>query len=312
MNIGQKYILSVDIGGSKLMAGIIDYYNGNIILKESIPLKAAITEDYLVENILFIIKDLISQCSDIDISCIGVSVPGTADSKNGVLIYACYFGIRNFEIGRILKEIFHIPVFVENDVNACAFGEKIFGACKEIDDFIWVTVSNGVGGALVLNGNVYEGRFKGAGEIGHINVVEDGYTCGCGNKGCLEAYASGSGIVRRYKEKSQNNFAEITAKIIAEDAHKGDELALEIYRETGYFLGKAISYAVNIINPQKVILGGGISMDIDLFLPEINNIVDKMVFQDPNKNLIIEKTALSYEASLIGAAAIAKYRFERI
>ena len=96
------------------------------------------------------------------------------------------------------------------------------------------------------------------------------------------------------------------------DYHNGDKLALEIYRETGYFLGKAISYAVNIINPQKVILGGGISMDIDLFLPEIKKIVDKMAFKDPNKNLIIEKTALSYEAALIGAAAIAKFRFERI
>ncbi|MHB1376106.1 MAG: ROK family protein [Candidatus Humimicrobiaceae bacterium] len=312
MNMDEKYILSIDIGGSKLMAGIIDYFNGNIILKELIPLKTTITEDYLVENILFMIERLINQCSNIDIACIGVSVPGTADSQNGVLIYACYSGIRNFEIGKILKEKFHIPVFVENDVNSCAYGEKIFGACKGIDDFLWITVSNGVGGALVLNGHIHYGRFKGAGEIGHINVAEDGYLCSCGNKGCLEAYASGPGIVRRYREKSQNYFAEKTAKIIAEDAHRGDELALEIYRETGYFLGKAISYAVNIVNPQKVILGGGVAIDIDLFLPEIKKIVDKMVFKDPNKNLSIEKTALSYEAALIGAAAIAKLRFERI
>ena len=308
----HKYILSVDIGGSKLMAGIIDYHKGSIILKESIPLKAVITEDYLVERILFIIKNLLRRCPEINASCIGVSVPGTADSKKGVLIYACYSGIRNFEIGKILKEQFHIPVFVENDVNSCAFGEKIFGSCRGINDFIWITVSNGVGGALVLNGELYEGSFQGAGEIGHINVVGDGYMCGCGNKGCLEAYAAGPGIVRRYKEKTQNHLKEITAKIIAEEAKKGDKLALEIYRETGYFLGKAISYAVNIINPQKVILGGGVSMDIDLFLPEINNIVEKMAFKDPNKKLSIEKTALSYEAALIGAAAIAKFRFEGI
>jgi glucokinase-like ROK family protein len=309
--MGKKHILSVDIGGSKLMAGIMDYCNGSIILKESIPLKAAITEDYLIENILFITEGLIKRCSNIDISCIGVSVPGTADSENGVLIYACYSGIRNFEIGRILKEKYNIPVFIENDVNSCAYGEKIFGVCREVDDFLWVTVSNGVGGALVLNGHIYEGRFKGAGEVGHINVVEDGYMCGCGNKGCLEAYASGPGIVRRYREKSRDYLTEKTARIIAEDAYKGDKLALEIYRETGYFLGKAISYAVNIINPQKVILGGGVSMDIELFLPEIKKIVDKMAFKDPNKNLIIEKTGLSYEAALIGAAAIAKSRFER-
>jgi len=307
VDVGEKYILSIDIGGSKLMAGIIDY-NGDILFKEKIPLKASVTEDYLVENILHMSKGLMNQCENIDIDCVDVAVPGLADSKNGVLVYSCYSGIRNFEIGRILTEKLHIPVFVDNDANSCAYGEMVYGACKGVDNFLWITASNGVGGALVLKGQVYEGIFKGAGEIGHINVVEDGYMCSCGNKGCLEAYVSGPAIARRYREKSQNHCTGITAKIIAEAARRGDKLALEIYRETGYYLGKAISYAVNLVNPQKVILGGGVSMDIDLFLVEIQRVVDTMVFRDPNKSLSIEKTALSYEAALIGVAAIAKIR----
>lgn len=184
----------------------------------------------------------------------------------------------------------------------------MYGACKGINDFIWITVSNRVGRALVLNGKIYEGVYGGAGEIGHINVVKDGYRCGCGNKGCLEAYAAGPAIIRRYREKSQNNSEEITAKEIAKSAKRGDKLCSDIYKETGLYLGKTISHVVNLLNPVKVILGGGISMDIDLFLPEINKVVEKMVFSDSNKKLSIEKTALSYDAALIGAATVAKLR----
>ena len=133
MDVGEKYILSIDIGGSKLMGGIIDY-NGNILFKEKIPLKTLVTEDYLVKNILNMSKGLMNQCGNFDINCIGVAVPGMADSEKGVLLYAPYSGIKNFKIGRIMEEEFHIPVFVENDANACAYGEMFYGACKGVDD----------------------------------------------------------------------------------------------------------------------------------------------------------------------------------
>jgi glucokinase-like ROK family protein len=309
--MGKKYkqILSIDLGGSKLMAGIIDY-RGSVLVQKKVYLKLKATEEYLVENIFMMIEELLNQIEDIYIESVAVAAPGVTDSENGVLVYAPYSGIRNFEIGKILSERFQVPVFVENDANACAYGEMIFGACKEVRNFLWITVSNGVGGAIVINGKVYEGIFKGAGEIGHINVVEDGYICGCGNKGCLEAYSSGPAIVRRYLEKVSNFNGQLTAKTIAEAAKKGEKIAQEIYRETGYFLGKAISYAVNLLNLEKVILGGGISMDLELFLPEIHRVINKMVFKDVNKNLAVEKTALLYNAALIGAAAIAKLKTE--
>lgn len=307
MDKKDKHILSIDLGGSKLMVGIIDY-NGNILAKEKIFLKLKVTKEYLVENIFMMTEDLLNQIKDIYIESAAVTVPGIADSENGILIYAPYSGIRNFEIGKILTERLQVPVFVENDANACAYGEMIFGACKGVKNFLWITVSNGVGGAVVIKGQIYDGIFKGAGEIGHINVVEDGYICGCGNNGCLEVYSSGPAIVRRYLEKNQNFNEEVTAKTIAEAAKKGEKSAQEIYKETGYFLGKAISYAVNILNPEKVILGGGISMDLELFLPEIHRVINKMVFRDANKNLVVEKTALFYDAALIGAAAIAKIK----
>ncbi len=253
------------------------------------------------------IDSLLDQ-KNIDIECVGIAVPGLADKDDGVLIYAPFSGIRDFKIGDILTKKLKIPVFIENDANACAHAEMMYGACKGIDDFMWITVSNGIGGALVLDGEVYEGSNGGAGEIGHIKVVKDGYRCGCGNRGCLEAHAAGPAIVRRYMEKSHDDSIEITAKEIAELAKCGDTLALDIYKETGFYLGKAISYAVNLLNPDKIILGGGISMDIDLFLPEIKEVIKNATFRDSNKNLRIEKTALSYDSALIGAAAIAKLR----
>lgn len=307
MDKKNKYILSIDLGGSKLMAGIVDY-DGNILAKEKLFLKLKITKEYLVEEIFTTIKNLLTQVKDIHIECAAIAVPGLADSENGILIYAPYSGIRDFEIGKLLAERLLVPVFVENDANACAYGEMIFGACRGVKNFLWITVSNGVGGAIVINGQIYDGASKGAGEIGHINVMEDGYICGCGNKGCLEVYASGPAIVRRYLEKDKNSNVKVTAKTIAEAAIKGEVSAKDIYKETGYFLGKAISYAVNLLNPEKVILGGGVSMDLELFLPEIHRVIGKMVFKDANKNLIIEKTALSYDAALIGAAAVAKIK----
>ncbi len=172
----EKNILSIDIGGSKLMGGIIDF-DGNILSKKKLLLDGPVTKDYLSENIENIIDDLLSS-SNINIECVGVAVPGPADTEKGTLVYAPYSGIRNYMIGKILRKKLKIPVFIENDANACAYAEMIYGVCRGVADFIWITVSNGVGGALVLNGEVYEGPYGGAGEIGHINVVKGGHRCG--------------------------------------------------------------------------------------------------------------------------------------
>jgi len=307
LNIKNKNILSVDIGGSKLMAGIMDY-SGNILEKHKILLSSPVTEEYLKVSIENITDRLMSSENTNKIECIGVTVPGIADKKNGILIFAPYSGIRNFPIRKILEEKYKVPVYIENDANACAIGEMIYGACQGIDNFIWITVSNGVGSAIVIGKEIYQGWRGAAGEIGHIVVVENGYKCGCGNKGCLEVYAAGQAIVRRYIKNSGDKIKELTAKKIAKIAKKGDVHAIETYKQTGYYLGKAISYAVNLFNPAKVVLGGGISMDISLILPEIKRIVKNMVFRESRKSLVIEKTSLLYEAALIGAAAVAKIR----
>ena len=295
------------------MVGIVDP-TGRVVSKEKVLLKPDIEENFVFETIIRLSRNLLKEYRNTGIDCAGVAIPGLADSENGIWIYSCFSGLRDLKVADILSNELKIPVFIDNDVNACAYGEKIYGSCREVNDYIWVTVSNGVGGGLIINGSLYMGAYKNAGEIGHINVVENGYRCKCGNCGCLEAYVAGPAIARRYKEKTgyRCGYEALDAKSIAEAARKGDRHAREVYRETGHYLGKAIASAVNIINPQKVILGGGIAMDIDLFFAELKETVDDLKFKEANKDLIIEGTVLSYDAALIGAAATAQKGMRRV
>lgn len=309
----DKAVLSIDIGGSKLMVGIVDS-TGKVLSRKKVLLKPDIKESLVFETIIRLSHNLINEFENTGIDCAGVAIPGLADPDKGIWIYSPFSGLRNIKIGDILSNQLHLPVFIDNDVNVCAYAEKLYGSCKDISDYLWVTVSNGIGGGVVVNGKLYVGANKNAGEIGHINVVEDGYMCKCGNKGCLEVYAAGPAIVRRYEEKTghEGGKGTVSAKTIAGYARRGEQFAGEVYKETGYYLGKAIASAVNIINPQKVILGGGVAMDMELFFPELMDTVNQMVFKEANKNLIIERTALSYNAALIGATAIAQKGMGRV
>ncbi len=182
--------------------------------------------------------------------------------------------------------------------------EKMFGLCKGVSHFLWVTVSNGIGGGLVLNGEIYEGAFGCSGEIGHVVVEEsNGRLCPCGKYGCLEAQVSGSAIAAVYNELTGE--CGMTAKDIASLAKAGNPVAIEVYQKAGFYLGKGIAAFVNAINPEKVILGGGVAMDSELFMPILRETVKKYMFEKANPRLVIEKTALGYDAALIGAAAIA-------
>ena len=243
-----------------------------------------------------------------DIQAIGVNIPGLAEPVSGTWVYACFSGIRNFPIAKILGEKFGKPVFIENDVNACALAEKYFGACREVDNFLWVTVSNGVGGGLVLQGDIFSGSFGNAGEIGHFCVEEnerEAIRCGCGNFGCLEAQAAGPGIVKRFKKLKGKLSQDETAETIATYANQGETTALAVYHQTGYYLGKAIAASINLINPGKVILGGGVSQAFEFFAPALRETVHRQVFRDANQNVVIEQTQLGNDAALTGAAALA-------
>jgi glucokinase-like ROK family protein len=305
--LGKDAVLAIDIGGSKIIIGIVDI-SGAIIVQYKQQYSSRMTSDEIIGLIFSLAERILSDHNNYTIFAVGVAVPGLTDSESGIWVESSFSGIKDVRISSILSRKLKLPVFIENDCNACAYGEKLFGSCKEINDFIWITISNGIGSGIIHDGKIYKGAYKSAGEIGHVNVVDNGTVCPCGNRGCLEAYAAGPGIVNRYKEKSINcNGAGVNygAYEISQLAKKGDKAAIEVFRDTGYYMGKAISYAVNILNPHKVVLGGGVSLSADLFLSELRKTVNRMVYTTANRDLSIETTALSYEAALIGSAAIA-------
>ena len=299
----MKNILAIDIGGSKILTGVIDE-SGRVIAEKKTGLENP-TQDS-------VLRDILASCDDFvkvhDISCISASIPGLVDPENGIWVEAVFSKVRNFPLGNVLYERYGLPVFMENDANNCAYGEKYFGHAKEYDNFIWLTVSNGCGAGIFLNGKLFTGPGGHAGELGHICVTEENFLCPCGNKGCLEAAAAGPGISLRYKELTGRS---CNAKEIADNARKGDEDAISIYSKTGVYIGKAIASAVNVLNVPLVVIGGGISMDYDLFENSIAKTVQEHIYRTANRKLLIVQTRLGYYASLIGAAANALDRFKK-
>ena len=287
-------ILGIDIGGSKVAAGIIDS-EGKVLCFEKEQLPNGTNADSLFLAVLKLCDKIID---GYDFEKIGITIPGLADAKNGIWVYAPFSGIENFPIADKIESIYKKPVHIENDVNACAVAERRFGCCAGVDDFIWITVSNGIGGSVFANGRLYTGHGGNAGEIGHIKVKDDDeFLCGCGDFGCVEAVAAGPGIKKRHG----GNFE---AEQIAAMARAGDAFAQKVMYDTGYYIGKALSAAVNMLNPEMAVFGGGVSQSFDLIEPGIKAALQRYMFKSANKDIRLAKTALSYNAALIGAAAI--------
>lgn len=345
-------ILSLDIGGSKILSAVaVTSANGGRCKAELFgvskrPLNRDSGKIGVWHAILSSIGETLAKTgfSWDEIDSIGATIPGVADPKRGYWIYAPFSGISDFPLASDLRAQYGKPVFADNDVNACAWGEKMFGVCQGVDNFLWITISNGIGGGLVLNGRVYPGKFSGAAEIGHLNVVENGAPCGCGNRGCLEAMAAGPAIARRYRERVEciargdcglaateleawsgylrkkygNVIVEsrlfdkeaeaaslATAEAIAKEARNGNPVAMTIFQETGMYVGRAASWAANVINPEKIVVGGGVAGAFDLLYPSLWKHFQDCLFKATNKTLTIEKTGLGYEAGLVGAASLA-------
>ncbi len=351
MTSQNKKILALDLGGSKMLSAFVEVTvdgKGERTTKLSAVSKRPLSKDSGKEGVWNAILSAVDESFAKSgeewgaIDRIGVTIPGVADPIRGFWTYAPFSGISNFPIGEELQTKYGRPVYADNDVNACAWGEKVFGVCQNVDNYAWITISNGIGGGLVLNGRIFPGKFAGAAEIGHFNVVEDGELCGCGNRGCLEATAAGPAIARAYRklvEKTFSNGADpelrrewinylvknnngslseaallrdaldassgATAATIADEARQGNPLATTVFRDTGKYVGRAASWATNLLNLEKVIIGGGVAGAFDVFYPSLWETFQKCLFKQANQTVTVEKTGLGYEAGLLGAAALA-------
>jgi glucokinase len=302
-----KRILSVDIGGSKLLTALADVSaDGRVSFSGKV--RRALGPGHGKSEILAAVEEavdetLLQACGKGEFDGVGVTIPGLADSRTGTWLYAPFSGIRDFPIADELRRLYGKPVYAENDVNACAWAEYLFGACRGINDFLWITVSNGIGGGLVLGGKIFPGHFGCAAEVGHLKVVDGGALCGCGGHGCLEAEAAGPAIARRYAERT-GTAPRPSALEVAEAARHGDVAAIEVYRQTGWLLGKGAALAANLLNPAAIIFGGGVAQSFDLFIEEIEKKFKSDIIMFANKDVQILKTQLGYEAGLFAAASL--------
>lgn len=302
----KRAILAVDIGGSKYMVGLLGE-NGEIFAREHY-ICSAVSSERIMEDIISAIGKLSRENQDYEPEMIGVTIPGLADPRRGYWVEASFSGIRDLAVGPILSSKFGIPVYVDNDGQACALAERLFGACREVQDFIYLTVSNGIGGAVFAKDKIYYGAFGNAGEFGHVSVTEGGRRCKCGKFGCLEMYAAGPGIVRNYIELGGPESMEgkkTEAKQIAVLAEAGDPAALETFRLEGYYLGKVIAEACNVLNPARVIVGGGVSLAFPVFEEYLLEEVQRSIYLSANRELKIMPSDFGYNGGLLGAAAVA-------
>ncbi|NCB41053.1 MAG: ROK family protein [Clostridia bacterium] len=302
----EKNYLAVDLGGSKYIVGILSE-SGKILCQKTHRWTkytlAAI--DWQIKNA---VRDMLAAQPDVQISAAGMTIPGLADPKNGIWLSTDFMGIKNYPIAEELSKEFGLSFSIDNDGKACVLAERYFGAGKDCDDFLYMTVSNGIGGGLFLDGKLYRGAFGNAGEIGQFVVVENGRMSEDGTAGTLEMYAAAAGLVQNYVEAGGSATIDgkpADGKSIAAQAAAGGPAALRAFQLEGYYLGKAIAAAHNIIDFKKVILGGGLSLAFNFYKESLNNTVEEQTYKRAYKSPEVLPTPLGYEGALYGAATLA-------
>ncbi len=316
----MDYVLALDLGGTKIYSALVG--SGDQIIKKDVrPTEAAQGKEKVIANILASLEAVIPSRSRQDglIAGIGVGAPGPLDSRSGTIFFAPNLEWQNVNLKEILENALGYPVFLENDANLAALGEYLYGAGQGHEDMVFITVSTGVGGGLVLGGEIYSGAFGGAGEIGHLVVAPDGPLCPCGNRGCLEAVASGralkrkaldliaAGKGRRILELAGGEPEGVEAPVITRVGHAGDPEARALLAEAGRYLGLAIGNIANLLNPSLFIIGGGVARGAGkLLLGPARAEAELRVFPALRDFLKIVPGALRGRAGVLGAAAFAR------
>jgi glucokinase len=310
--------IGVDLGGTKMLVGVVDseqrvHYEG----KES---SIGLTEDKLVEDLGRELEE--AKEARPDVLAAGLGIPATIDHDRGVAIQAVNLEISDVPLRDLMQERIGLPVFVDNDATVAAFAEHLFGAGRGAQNVVMLTIGTGIGGGLVLGGEIYRGSTGGAAELGHIVIVEDGLPCqgNCPNHGCVETYASGTAIAREGKAAAEREpdsalgraLAEgpIAGKTVTELAAKGDPLATAVVADAGRHLGVALASLANIFDPDVIVIGGGVAAVGDLLLDPAREELRARALKPMNETPV-KLAELGYDAGMIGAAAMALIELDK-
>ncbi|TYP49786.1 ROK family protein [Thermosediminibacter litoriperuensis] len=312
----KKIAVGIDLGGTKIATCAMDEA-GNLLEKTELPTLAKEGPEKVIERMKRSVYEVLKRLdlSLSDIAGIGIGVPGPMDAKRGRVKNPPNLpGWKDIPLLSIMEEEFNIPVFMENDANAAAIAENLFGAGKGVKNFIYITISTGIGGGAITNGRLFKGGDGNAAEVGHMTINFEGPVCGCGNSGCWEAYASGTALTRFAREGILSGRKtritdlagqdEVRAEHVFAAAKEGDEFARELVEKEGFYLGVGLANVVNAYNPERIAIGGGLTHAWDMFYSTMVEVMKTRALPANVEHLEVMKAKLGTDVGTIGAASL--------
>ncbi len=313
-------VVGIDLGGTKILSGVVSADNRILgRAKRSTPAKegGAAIVNTIVECVDEAIE--IAGLTRRDIVAAGIGSPGPLDVNEGVILFSANLNVKNFPIGPELSAALGQPVLVRNDVRVGAYGELRLGAGQGYRNIVAVFVGTGIGGCLILDGKIFEGSTGNAGELGHMIIKAGGPRCGCGHRGCMEALASKTAIIRRIDKALRKGLPTVLAerigrrggrlksRDIAEAVQIGDVVALKEVQRAAHFLGIGLGSLVNVFGPEIIVIGGGIAEALgEPYVELVRAAVRSHSLTDPNRKIRVERAALGDDAGILGAALMAR------
>jgi glucokinase len=319
--MSKKHVIGIDLGGTFIKAGMIDT-KGRVVAREKVDTCGAEGVDAVIRQIALAAASVQKKArvAPKDILGVGIGAPGTINIAAGVVTFAPNLpGWRHVALCAKVQDKLKIPTLLENDANAAAYGEKWVGAGTKVNSLVMFTLGTGIGGGIIINNEVLHGVNDAAAELGHMTVVVDGVRCGCGNRGCVEAYASVPGMVRRMKDAVMKGKPsrlagrirkgeEITGKDIHAAAVRGDKTARAVLEETGMYLGIAAVNMMHIVNPAMIVFAGGMIAAGDMLMNAIKAEIKKRALEASAAKTEVVFAKLGDDAGMIGSAGCALRR----
>lgn len=310
------YRAGIDLGGTNIKAGIVDE-NQKILMEDSVPTRVERPYQEIIKDMADLVKNLLNKmhATEAELAGVGVGSPGTVDAKSGVVLYSNNFGWDNVPLAAELGKYFTCPIKISNDANCAALGEVKAGAAKEIKNAILITLGTGVGGGVIIDGQVFEGAHAGGAELGHTSLIFGGELCTCGRRGCVEAYVSATGLIREAKraakkdpgsimnELCKGDLSNMNGKIPFDAAEQNDPAGTKVVNDYIIYLGESIANYVNIFRPDVVLLSGGVCNQKEKLTEPLTEYIKTKCFGGKKAFIPEVRCAiLGNSAGMIGAA----------
>lgn len=318
----RRLALGIDIGGTKILVALVTR-QGRIVSREHIPTGASAGPEAVIKRMFSAVARVVASggVEPPGLAGVALAVAGLIDTRRGVITTSPNLpGWNNVPLRSAVARELGATTYLLNDADAAALGENRFGAGRGTRDMVYITVSTGIGGGIIINGRLYSGASGCAGEFGHMTIDPEGPECACGRYGCWEALASGSAIAREASrrlaagEKSllhdRGAYSAITAETVGEAAGKGDRLATEVIKAAGYYLGIGLANIIKIFNPEMVVIGGGVSNLGNMLLEPARRTARRLSFELPFSAVHIVRSKIGTAAGAVGAAALVFDRAE--